>query len=265
MARQSVLDRFEVFIGTAVLAAHASKFKKGFRQGDVCWFIELFADWLEFVEEHAELKIQNTQVARYLDTLVKEGFARRLSSGARPQYRLTRAGLLEVGARIRKRACLRREYFFFVHFFGCAYRRKVAQMIEREGERFSPAVKAVFDELFDMDLLLDEQIELVTRQLKKLDRRLQVVQGTRDLVQKLSAEGRQPLEILAEVDRCLPFGLDQQRRYSEVLSVATEKQALWELTVGNERRVRLIWLPARSNLAHYLDELRALKTEAKNT
>jgi len=83
MARQSVLDRFEVFIGTAVLAAHASKFKKGFRQGDVCWVIELFADWLEFVEEHAELKIQNTQVARYLDTLVKEGFARRLSSGAR--------------------------------------------------------------------------------------------------------------------------------------------------------------------------------------
>jgi hypothetical protein len=261
MARQSVCDRYEMFIATAVIAAH-SVAKQGFRQIDVCWFIELFANWLEFVEEYPELRVQNTQVARYIDRLVKEGLARRLSRGKHPLFRLTRPGLIEVGKRVRNPDYfMRREYFFFVYCMARAYNQLVTRLVQHEGERFSPAMRAELDELLNTDLLIDDQIAAATRELKKLDRRLDNLRSTQDLVLKLMEAGKTPLDILGEVDRLHPFGLDQHRRYSEVFSVATEKQALWELTVGNFSRVRFMWMPARNMLAHYIEELKALKNQ----
>ena len=263
MARKSITDRYQIFVAAAVLAAHAVRPRTGFRQLDVCRFVELFSNWLESMEPQSDFSVQHTQIARYLENLVREGFARRMAEKAHPLYRLTRSGLVDIATRVKNPAHLmRREYFFFVLCMARSYRRKMLDVFQREGSDFPKALQLEMESLFDTDHLLDMQIAAVNRELKKLDERLEMVQKSQALAGSLLQSGSRADQVLEEIDRLHPFGLDQQQRYSEVFSVATEKQAIWELTTGNQNRVKYMWLPARNMLAHYVAELRALKSAA---
>ena len=79
----------------AAIAAHARFSSRGFRQKDLRFLLELFWNWVESAMVGPSIAIQNVQIARYLDTLAQEGFAKRLAGGKSPRYRLTRVGLLE--------------------------------------------------------------------------------------------------------------------------------------------------------------------------
>src|SRR5262245_59059975 len=142
MARQSILQRNELFIAAAVVTCHGMNIKRGFRQVEVRWYLEQFVSWIELIEKRANLTVQNTQVSRYIDSLVAEGYMRILQPGRHPLYRLTRPGLFAVVSRlVSKPYYERREYFFFVYFFIRAYRRRLIEFVQIEGKHFSRAMQ----------------------------------------------------------------------------------------------------------------------------
>ncbi len=263
MARQSVLDRNEPFIAAAVLTAHGQNLKHGFRQVEVRWYLELFANWIELIEERAGFSIQNNQAARYLKNLIDEGFARQVAPGKYPLYRLTRPGLFEVVSRLVSKPYFeRREHFFFVYFFIRTYRRRLIKMVQMEGKRFPYTMQMELNALLDADVLLEEQIAHVRGGITKLNKRLTEQQNTLEMAAQLFKTGRTYADVVREVDKRYPFSLDPQRRYSELYKKGTEKQRIWELTEGTACRLRDLWRPSLRMLEHYLSELEALKNSS---
>ena len=261
MARQSLFDRYNFFVAAAVVSAHANTLKSGFRQADVRTFIEVFSNWADFTEEHSTLPIQNTQISRYLDDLVGDGFARKLpKKGKFPLYRLNRSGLMELISRLVSLPYLsRKEHFYFVFYFCGAYRHRIFSMVKGEGKYFPLSIQLELESLLDREALIDRQVEHVQQALKKLDKRIEEQLKTKELAAELVAEGKGIPEIISEVDRAFPYGINAYRRYSDMLSMATLKQSLWEIQVGNVKRAAEIWAPAKRHLLLHLEELERLR------
>ena len=118
MRRGTILNRGEIFAAAATIAAHASVYQDGFRQRDVRFLLQLFLNWVERTLGNSPMPISNTQVYRYLEDLVKEGYAKANRRATQPVYRLTRVGLLELVNRIvNKREDNLPDQFFFLCYF----------------------------------------------------------------------------------------------------------------------------------------------------
>jgi len=76
--KSSLAQRLNVYLEAATLAAHASFIETGFRVRDLRFFTELFRNWSDDFDP-TSVPFQNTQLCRYLDTLVVDGFARHAS------------------------------------------------------------------------------------------------------------------------------------------------------------------------------------------
>ncbi|MCB0343808.1 MAG: hypothetical protein KDD66_01755 [Bdellovibrionales bacterium] len=262
MARHSLLDRYETFVSCAVLGAHVNGRARGFRQNDVRFMIEVFTNWVESAEENPSLPVQNTQISRYLDNLIDEGFARAVSEKSFPRYRLTRTGVIEMMSRIVHRPYFnQREHFYFVFYFIDTYKPQLIRLVKREGSRFPFSLQVELDSLLDVNMLLDRQLEYAQRAIHKLNRRIEEAQKTARTVRRLVTAGTEYSELLEELEREAPMDLTTSRRYTELYARVTERQGIWEMTIGNDRRVSLVWMPARRQLEQHILELEHLKNE----
>ncbi len=260
MARHSLLDRYETFVSCAVLAAHVNGRAKGFRQHDVRFMIEVFTNWVESAEENPSLPVQNTQVLRYLDNLIEEGFVKVVSQKSFPRYRLTRTGVLEMMTRIVDRPYFnQKEHFYFVFYFIDTYKPQLIRIVKREGKRFPFSLQVELDSLLDVNMLLDRQLEHAQRTMHKLDRRIAEAEKTARTVRKLVKEGTDYSQLLEELEREAPMDLTTSRRYTELYSRVTERQGIWEMTIGNDRRISLVWLPARRQVEQHILELEHMR------
>ncbi|MCB0340092.1 MAG: hypothetical protein KDD53_10835 [Bdellovibrionales bacterium] len=260
MTQQSLLQRYEPFVCAAILGAHANTLAGGFRQYDVKVFVEVFTNWIDFSEDYASLPIQNVQIARYLQKLVDDGFARSLSGHPRPRYRLSRTGLIELISRLVGRAHFTRfEHFSFVYFIVSSYRKRIIDLVKKEGARFPYSLQLEIESLLDLDAIVERQIEFTHRELRKLDKRIEEQKKTKEFAENLIKQNVSLGELVSAVDKLFPFGINTFRRYSEILNLGTEKQVIWELTVGSVRRATEIWVPAREALALELKNLQALR------
>jgi len=134
---QSLIDRFDIFFGAATFAAQANAYERGFRQRDVRFFIELFTDWVNPTFEWEGLPIQNTHISRYIESLVEEGYARKITRKSRPGYRLTRTGLIEMISRIVDKPYFHSpDHFFFAYSFIENYTPRLFALVKHEGTKF---------------------------------------------------------------------------------------------------------------------------------
>ena len=265
MARNSLFDRYEAFVASAVIGAHANTLNQGFRQYDVRFLLEIFTNWVECSEASASLPIQNTQVSRYLETMVKDGFARKLAKEGRPLYRLTRVGLLELISRIVEQDHFHaKEHFFFALCIVRSYRSRLTALVKNEGKRFPYSLQVELESLLDPVNFIDRQLDRAKRELRKLNKRIEAVLAGGDLAQDLAGKGRGIAEIASEVERFYPFGVNTERRYSEVFSQGTERQLLWEMTEGNKVRSQFLWEPSVRQLGLFFDQLSSLKAQLVN-
>lgn len=262
MARASIIDRHEPFIAVAVLTAHQVNLKRGFRQAETRRYLDRWMYWQTLIEDQGPINIQNTQISRYLKTLVSEGFATTKVENKHTLFRLTRPGLVEMLTRLVAHPYYeRREHFFFVYMMVKAYRKQLVKLVQIEGKYFPTSLQAQVNSLLDPELLLEDQITHVRRELSKLDKRLTEQRETLELAEKLFNSGFSQEEVLSELDRRYPLGSNPLRRYSVLDGEGTERQRAWELTCGTASRLGYLWKPARRMLQHYLDELLGLKAE----
>jgi len=248
-----------MFVAAAVIAAHASVSKEGFRQRDVRFLIELFTNWVEMTLGGQVLEVNNTQVQRYLDQLVAEGFARRFMRGKQPCYRLARTGLIELLNRILPQSfCAYPQHFFFLYYFITNYRPRLEKLIEEEGKQFPIALKLEVQGLLDRDALVRHQLHFADLEMKKLNERINDAAKASELFSDLTKRGLSVVEATKEVEKLYPYELNSQKPLTELISSIPEDLARWEMQVGTVQRSKHVWQPTREMLQAYIKCLKQL-------
>jgi hypothetical protein len=258
----SAVGRHGLLLVAATLAAQGNAYSKGFRQRDVRRMIEFSANWAYPEFDEGGIPLDNTQIRRYLEWLVAEGFARKTEKGTHPKYELTRHGIIELASSVgSKRYHHNRDEFFYVYFILADYRRRITATIERVGRRFPYAFRLEFESLLDSKALVTNQIYHARRELLKLNKRIQEALEAAEFVEKLVKEGT-PFETLAAgVEKRFPFSLNSAMPISQFLPALTPKQAIWELTVGSRKRCMHLWTPKKDALELHIAQLERLLVE----
>ncbi len=256
---RSLFGRYELFIAAACVGAHANE-SEGFRQREVRFLSELFLNWVENGIHKSSLQLQNTQIARYLDHLVAEGFARKISREKHPRYRLTRVGLLELVSRMAETPREKREgSFFFLFYFIKNYGPRIFELVRKEGGQFPSALRIELEALLDAKQLLAREIRETKREMEKLAARSDDARNSSSLCTRLHHGNSRFEEIVKELENRFPYDLNSQKPLSELIFSLPPEARRWELEVGNLCRAAEIWDPERRLLDSYLKELSKLE------
>ncbi|MGZ5278780.1 MAG: hypothetical protein ACXWC9_02485, partial [Pseudobdellovibrionaceae bacterium] len=165
---------YRLYFVAAILGAHSNFSNEGFRQKDVRFFIGLFFNWMDSTTKGVDDKIHNTQVSRYLEALVSDGYAVKLGRGRTPRYQLTRTGLLEmVGQLGQVPVGAPLERFFFVFYFMRTYGARLTELVAQKENRIPKSFQIELQSLLDTNELLNQQIRYVQLEIRKLEVRLQ--------------------------------------------------------------------------------------------
>ena len=263
MAHDSRLDRYETFVATATIGAHANSGGEGFRHRDVKFLIELFSNWVEVALEGGVLQVQNTQVARYIGALVRDGCLRQTSRRRRPAYRLTRLGLIELTSRVVGRTYLgNREQFFFVYYFIRNYGPRIVELVRAEGKLFPAPLRLELDALLDARAFVERERERARRELASLDERIHDGRRSAALVSSYLRNNRTLEEAIAEVERRFPYELNSQKPLSELSSEIPVDLRRWEFETGIRLRAEEVFAPTKTLLMSYLKLLDDLSRQA---
>ncbi|MBX9694659.1 MAG: hypothetical protein K2Z81_19890 [Cyanobacteria bacterium] len=264
LPRKTYLRRHQVLFEAAAIGAHARFAKHGFRQKDLRFLIELFSNWLEASLEGPTLAIENTQIARYLEALVHEGFAKKTGGETRPLYHLTRTGLMEQLAHLAHRSqWWPIEEFFFVYYFLESYRDRIEALIANAGTLYTGPMKLEIHQWLDLRNFVERQEQLLDREIAKLDLRIADSRKTTDLVKRRSAEGKASEDILKEIHEKVPYQLNNQKPMKDLFRETPDENWLWEMEVGSEKRMTRIFIPLKDLLVHLRGQVTRLKTEAE--
>lgn len=261
LQQDSLSERAELFIAAATLGAHANA-KVSFRQRDVRFLIELFSNWVECSLPTQSLVMQNTQIARYLEKLLDEGWLRRIARQGHPNYRLTRTGLIELTSRIVNRSYIHtKEHFFFLFYFIKNYKPRIIALVEQEGRLFPDSLRIELDALLDHKALLQRELENVECELQKLRTRIHDTEKTALLIESMDKKQQSLEEVIAQAQKLYPYELNSQKPLTELMHSIPEDFRKWELGVGNRCRLREIWQPSLELLEKYLKCLEGLVSQ----
>lgn len=249
---RSLTSDFEVFFSAAALSAHAVS-PTGFRQRDLKFFVELFSNW---VETSLFLSTFNTQIARYLTKLEKEGFAHRRKKGTMPVYKLTRVGMSEILRKITEEDYSSDQaQFFFVCFFIKNYRSQILNLIADEGSMFPKILQSEIENFLDIK-------QFITHQRKMLDKSIDRLKLRLSDAQKISIRVREGLknsipeeDLLSQIEHEFPYELNNQKPFSTLMRSLPPGQRRWELFHGGELRGKEIFLPLLEQLTLFQKQM----------
>lgn len=264
MKYDSVLARSELFLITGVIAAHASAQGQPFRQRDIKFLVELFSNWVVSSSREAALPVQNTQIARFIEYLQSEGYARRISRRGRPTYRLTRVGLIDLLARIvQKEYFNTREQFFFLYYFVKNYRPRLEILVESEGKLFPTALRIELEGLLDTRALLQRERSAAIAELERQKRRIRDARNSSKHLEAGLKQGLEFEQVVSEIERLFPYELNSQKPLSELIAGIPKDQQRWELGPGNNMRAEQIWEPLKALMSTYISQIEHLLAQEK--
>jgi len=260
MRSGTILNRYELFAAAGVIAAHATAIGDpgvvSFRQRDVRFLFQLFANWTEKIIGSSSVPLKNTQILRYLEALVEQGFLKADRSKKQPEYRLTRAGLLELVSRIvQKREENLPDQTYFLCYFLKSYRDRLLQVAASEGATFPESLRLELESLLDVKALLKQEISRLNHDIAKLSERVTGSMEAGDLAGRLYRDGAPHSEIVKTMEKRFPYELNSQKPLSELLAEIPPALAKWELEVGNKARAQLLWQPSVALLIAHRDQL----------
>ena len=248
----------------AILGAHANAPEGlGFRQRDVKWLLECFFNWVE--SSFTDVEFKNTQIQRYLNNLVQNGYARKSIRKSKPRYFLAPLGLVELMHRALGNGYFPQiEHFYFLYTFLVNYKPRIEYAVRNEKKRFPYALRLEIQELFNYSALLDRQIYHTELELKKINRKIEDQLAASKLTNKIIKTGSSYKEIIKNVENEYPYIIYTKKPLRQTLSETTQKYGIWELTTGGMNRTKYMWGYTKLNLENQLRDLKKLKTEKNN-
>lgn len=259
-AKKTYLGRHRTLFDAAAIGAHARFSKQGFRQKDLRFLIELFSNWLETTLDGPSLAVENTQIARYLTSLVTEGLAKQTGGHKQSRYRLTRVGLMEhLSHLVHRPHWWPIEEFFFVYYFLESYRDRIESLIANEGTLYTGPMKLEIHQWLDLRSVVERQEHLLDREIAKLDLRIVDCRTTSDIVKRRKAEGKSQAEILKEVQQKVPYQLNNQKPMKDLFKETPDENWIWEMEVGSEKRAVRVFRPLQELLVYLRGQVSLLK------
>ena len=251
-----IFSSYRSYFIAASLGAHSNFYTTGFRQKDVRFLLGLFLNWMESTTKGADESIHKTQITRYLNSLVKSGFAERVGSTSPPRYLLTRTGLLELVRQFTQMPLLTPlEVFFFVQVFVRTYGERLKELVALKENRLPRSYQVELEALLDLKEIFNQQIRAIQLEIRKLDERILETKGANELAQKLVRKGASSDEIIGAVVEQHPYDLNSSKPMTELFHEVPPQLRVWELTKGNENRAEFLWNPTRELLSNYLNQL----------
>ena len=181
------------------------------------------------------LEVNNNQIARYINSLIDDGYARLIRKSSPPRYRITRIGLIELISQLVQTDYIhRKEYFFFIFYFIKNYKPILEQMIVDEGKQFPVALKIELETLFNLKALVEKEIASAKTELKRLDSRIRDSLHTSQFVKKRLLDGKRYEDIVVEVEERFPYELNSTKPLSELISQIPEEVQLWGASRRNQ-------------------------------
>ena len=236
-------------ISAAAIGAHSNSEGRGFRQRDIRFIVELFCNWLDIFLRPEAPQWHNTQIMRFCDKLVADGWARRSGRNQNKLYALTRPGLVSlIHALTEFDGYVRLSTFAFVYYFVRAYGARVLELIMAEGSGYSKALQMELRHLLDSDRLLRRQLEELDGQIRRMQGRLDDAKGSSQMAAKLHNQGMSLEDVIAKVTRTYPYELESQKPMLELFREIPPPLRLYEITEGQELRRDILW----QGQLHYL-------------
>lgn len=256
----SFIQRNSVLLSTALVACHASFQAKGFRQAKLNFYVELFHSWIYRGREQDALALQTTQITRFLEQLVKDGFILRVQGGKRSPYALSRMGLLEMLSRITEpRPDQLHQEFLFSYYFIRVYRDRLITLVRAKNALFPPAMQIELEALLDHATMLRNKIERQKIRLKKIFASINSAKASSQLAQNLLGR-RTPLpEVIQELQGKYPYEFHALKSLQELISEIPVEARSFELSEGNTLRIALLWEPIYKMEEQFLHQLLALQ------
>ncbi len=251
-----------IYFIAAALGAHSNFLQQGFRQKDVRFLIGLFLNWMDASTKGVDEKIHNTQISRFLDQLLKDGYATKSGRGSVPRYQLTRAGLLElVGQLVHAPVPAPFEQFFFVFYFVKTYGSRLTELVAQKENRLPRSLQVELQSLLDLKEILDQQIRFVQLEIRKLEERMKETKGAAQLASQLSTKGASADEMIRSVEQLFPYEMNSQKKMSDLFREIPPALRIWELTTGNTNRYEILWASQKESLEGYFKVLTQMKTK----
>ncbi len=264
MRKHAHFDNHEIFIASAAIAAHASfDSEGGFRQKDLKFLTDMFSNWVDVTLENQVLTIHNTQVMRYLNDLVKGGFAvRTKGAGAQPRYKLTRTGLMGLVQRLVKRPPrFPLEHFYFVYHIVETYRGPIERLIVDGGMKLTPSQKIELNALFDIRHSLEEHLAFVSVELKKIKQRIQDSEAVTKIVNDARRSGKTTEDLVKTIEEKFPYDLNSQKPLSVFYKEIPAFMRDWILDVALPKRCEQIWRPIADTMEKHHEVLKSMKAQ----
>lgn len=250
---------FKPFLYASVLAAHAGLQDKGFRQKDVKYYLEVFTNWIESLLPGTAVSIQNTQIQRFLDSLVEEEILKREDKAQVPTYHLSRLGLHEivsslVSTDIRPVAG-GLGTFLFLHHFVDLYSHQIEGLFTSGMGKVSPTFQIELKHLLNAKTMLERQKEHVKKEIEKLEWRIKEAEKASGYAKKLFNKGTTLGEVIEMVQENYPYELNYQKPMVELYKGIPDEMKRFELVDAPEKRARTLWSPLCNLFKSYLKEL----------
>jgi hypothetical protein len=264
MAPQNPLTDRALIAYAAVVGAHAQS-AQGFRQRDLRFLIELFTNWTNSPLSIKPLTLHNTQIARTLEHLVAEGYARKITQrgpkASQPRYRLTRIGLLELLSRMAQEGeRAPSAQFFFLYYFLTNYGPRLTDLVKQEGAQFPYALAVELEELLNGKKLLQRKCAALQQDLKRIDARIRDAYDTSALVKRRISQRSSLSTITQEIEESYPYELNSQKPLSELVHEIPEQFRLWELETGTKLRAQQLWEREKILIKGFIAQIEVLNT-----
>lgn len=253
-----------MYIIAAAICSHASSQESGFRQKDIKFAIEMFSNWMDMTLNQSILSIHNTQVMRYLNMLVKEGWAKVSKRNKVPFYKLTGVGLLTLISKLVNHPPeFPIENFYFRFHVLETYHAPIEALIRAESKKFPESIKIEIDFLLNMEKIIDRQIEFLEFEQKKLKKRMSDSQTVSKIVAQFRSQKKNTNDLIAEIEKRFPYDLNNQKPLSEFYQEIPEPLRNFILDVAISKRVSQLWDPIDHTIANHLQNFKKLKENLK--
>lgn len=242
----------------AIIATWLNREEKGFRQRDVKFYVDLLLDWMESAPFAKNVIIQNTQMMRFLDSLVERDWLTRKDQSPPVYFFNNRYFMDLIRETLNSSDKDPYEIFFLQYHLASVYRETLSELLLIRGVELSRGQKLDLDHLLDAKMLLRGQKERIEREIKKIESRQKEVVKMIELSKEELKKSSDTIEIVKKIEQKYPYQLQYQKSMSKAFSDIRPKLRVLELTTNSEKRISTLWSPLEEYLRSYLRTLENL-------
>lgn len=252
----------KTLLEAAVIASYGVGRKGVFRQRDVRFFYDLFSNWIDPIPgSRRRVGVQNTQIARFVESLAKSGIAERETNASEGKKKYT-LSFREMPKLLRQ--ILERDYsdapavaffvFLFCKFYFIPF---IHERMRETHKRFHTALRRLLD-IANPGLFIEAQLFYVDERLRGFDRVFAIQEEADELIEEQGFEGAAD-HWLDEVETEVSFFLHSEKPVKKLVRKGGTNRVEWEAKRGRHERLSLLWKSEVERLKIFREQLQQIR------